>query len=439
MSWLSGWRNRYILTIDSSKVDENLYDFPVYVELSSSTGQGSDDATPIFDELASDDLRKRIAITTLSGSTETECYVEIEDWDDASEKAYLWVKVPTVYSGIDTLLYLYYDASHSDNTAYIGDSGDAVSQNVWDDNFVGVWHLAQDPSGGSDAIKDSTSNNNDGTSVGSMTSGDLVDGYTGKGLNFDGSNDSINCGNSSVFNITNNLTMEAWAKPHDFSSETYQKIAIKNAPTNTMVYQVQTGSTAGTTSPVYFNVRTPGGTDTVDTNGSISEGSYRYFAGTFDSGTMKFFLDGSETDSKLDAGATINTSSDDFSIGDEDTNVNAFDGEICEVRVSNTVRSDAWIKATRYSSDNNLITFSTYSGYFDGYVYELGTPVIRALNLHNRLNGYLMNSTTSSGNGYYYLETTYSGSHYIVCLDDAAGEDYNDLIIGNVYPTTISG
>jgi len=83
--------------------------------------------------------------------------------------------------------------------------------------------------------------------------------------------------------------------------------------------------------------------------------------------------------------------------------------------------------------------FNSISYYFSGYVYEQGSPVSRELYLHNRSDGSLINSTTSSGNGYYYLETTYSGSHYIVCLDDAEGEDYNDMIIGNVYPTTISG
>jgi hypothetical protein len=75
-----------------------------------------------------------------------------------------------------------------------------------------------------------------------------------------------------------------------------------------------------------------------------------------------------------------------------------------------------------------------FVGYFTGYVYEQGSPVSRKLYLHYRDDGSLMDTTTSSGNGYYYLETTYSGSHYIVCLDNAAGEDYNDLIIGNVFP-----
>lgn len=78
------------------------------------------------------------------------------------------------------------------------------------------------------------------------------------------------------------------------------------------------------------------------------------------------------------------------------------------------------------------------SGYFEGYVYEEGSPVERILYLYDRSDGSLIASTTSSGNGYYYLATTSSGSHYIVCLDDVAAPSYNDLILGNIYPT-ISG
>lgn len=83
--------------------------------------------------------------------------------------------------------------------------------------------------------------------------------------------------------------------------------------------------------------------------------------------------------------------------------------------------------------------YKKYQGYFSGYVYEQGNPVQRTLYLHDRNTGALVDTTTSSGNGYYYLETTYSGEHYIVCLDAEGGESYNDLIIGNVIPTTTSG
>lgn len=76
--------------------------------------------------------------------------------------------------------------------------------------------------------------------------------------------------------------------------------------------------------------------------------------------------------------------------------------------------------------------------YFSGYTFEQNNPVSRKLYLHNRTTGELITTTTSSGNGYYYLETTSSGSHYIVCLDDEAGEEYNDLIIGSAIPTEIT-
>jgi hypothetical protein len=72
---------------------------------------------------------------------------------------------------------------------------------------------------------------------------------------------------------------------------------------------------------------------------------------------------------------------------------------------------------------------------YEGYVYEEGSPVVRDLYLYRRDTGRLMDSTTSSGNGYYILGTTWSGTHCIVCLDDAGGTDYNDLIIGDVTPT----
>jgi hypothetical protein len=85
-----------------------------------------------------------------------------------------------------------------------------------------------------------------------------------------------------------------------------------------------------------------------------------------------------------------------------------------------------------------LYPATTYLGYFSGYVFEQNNPVSRKLYLHNRTTGDLVTTITASGNGYYYLETALSGSHYIVCLDDEAGEEYNDLIIGSVFPTEIT-
>lgn len=76
--------------------------------------------------------------------------------------------------------------------------------------------------------------------------------------------------------------------------------------------------------------------------------------------------------------------------------------------------------------------------YFEGYVTEESVPVVRDIYLYRSDTGELMDTTTSiSGTGYFRVETTYSGVHHAVCLDDEAGESYNHLIYGKIYPDPI--
>ncbi|OEU68515.1 MAG: hypothetical protein BBJ57_07495 [Desulfobacterales bacterium PC51MH44] len=182
------WANRIKITLDSDQIEEDLSDFPIPIYLSASSGPGNDDVSAIFDELASDANRFKIAVTLSDGITQ--CYTEIEAWEDSNEKAWLHVRVPNISSSADTELYIYYDSSQSDNTDYVGDAGSTVAENVWNSDFVRVWHLCQDPSGGAGAILDSTGNH-DATSAGTMLTEDLVDGLFGKGLAFEGTDDHI--------------------------------------------------------------------------------------------------------------------------------------------------------------------------------------------------------------------------------------------------------
>jgi len=79
-----------------------------------------------------------------------------------------------------------------------------------------------------------------------------------------------------------------------------------------------------------------------------------------------------------------------------------------------------------------------FTGQFTGIVLEQGVGVTRTIYLHRRSTGELVDTTTSSGiGGAYTLTTSFSGAHYIVCLDDDAGESYNDLILGNMIPITV--
>jgi hypothetical protein len=78
--------------------------------------------------------------------------------------------------------------------------------------------------------------------------------------------------------------------------------------------------------------------------------------------------------------------------------------------------------------------------YMEGYTKEQGDPVPREVRSYRASTGELTDITMSvSGTGYFFLESRYNDAHYVVCLDNEAGLDYNDLIYGRIYPTVISG
>ena len=87
-----------------------------------------------------------------------------------------WVKVPTLVSGADTTVYLYY------GNANITTPPNASA--VWDSNFAMVQHLNTSPAA---TLTDSTSNGNNGTSSGGMNAASLVAGQIWKGIHFNGS------------------------------------------------------------------------------------------------------------------------------------------------------------------------------------------------------------------------------------------------------------
>ena len=95
---------------------------------------------------------------------------------------------------------------------YYGNSGAANQQNaasVWDANYRMVQHLEKT----SGTYYDSTANNNNGSPSG-VTQGAVgrIDGAS----SFDGTDDSINCGNSGSLDVLNPITIEAWIKINSY-------------------------------------------------------------------------------------------------------------------------------------------------------------------------------------------------------------------------------
>lgn len=353
MAWLSGWEHRLKLTVADTNVDGDLTNFPILVYLSTASGVGDVDVSVVFDELTSDANRKKIAVTTSDG--ETQCYVEIERWDDASEKAWLWVKVPSILASGGAVLYLYYDSSHADNTTYVGDTGDAAAQSVWDSNFIGVWHMGQDPNGDpSGGILDSTSNGYNGTPSGSMTSADLVDGLIGKAIDFDGSDDAI---------VT---TCPGIGGAGDRTVEVVFKAAA-TAATGGMVFW---GNSVDGTKANFTIDATTGALRTEAQGGNliastlVDDNTWRYGVFTFTGDNIDdvlHYLNGASDAEGSHVSIAWNTGSVyPVNFGRQYSSGYIYLPVIlCEVRISDTVRSAAWIKATHYSNTDAIITFAS--------------------------------------------------------------------------------
>jgi hypothetical protein len=385
---------------------------------------------------------KKLAITSSDGTTQLP--VEVEYWDQYGKKAYLWTKIPTVSSGSNTVFYLYYDVSQSDNIPYVGYTDSTVAQGVWDSNYVLVSHMNVHPSKG--YVRDSTAYNADSTAfTPDYNNWQLT--QAGLSYTFDRTEiDYIAFGNNNTATtITGALTIENIYKVYS-GDATYQRhisckgleitgkkswvfLALGSQPYK-LEADISSDGNAGvatsTTNKFDLNVWYYGG--------------FRYVPST----EVTLFVNNNievKRTSSVPSSAYYNN--DIYNIiyagmGYNNTASYGFDGEISEFRISKVARSDAWLKATYYTCFNQLLNFSSESApsyYYQGYVREKGAVVARTVNLYRRSTGALVSSTTSNGSGYYYLTTPYNEDHFIVVFDDESGDEYNALILDRLDPT----
>jgi len=425
--WLTGFSYRRKFTIDADVIDATLTDFPIALHLISSAGIGSDDLRRIFAE-NSDANRKKIAVTGSDGLTQH--FVEIEDWDETNMRAALHVKVPSISSSTDTDLYFYFGGSAA-NTDWVGDTGDTPGTEVWDDDFVAVWHLAQDPSGGAGCMLDSTSNGNDGTPSGATASGDLVDGLSGgKAIEFDETDDYINFGSAAVLDDIETITIESIVKADDWGESGYGRIAGKAAvnvgwqfylieDTN---YSFRFLKDAGTGLGIWESdgtVTADGSTwhnlSVTHDGGSLSNDAILYLdganPGVTEIGTPSALPWDSEASQDLWVGARNNSGPD-----------REFDGLIGEVRISDAIRSAAWIKATYNALFDTMITWSEEEAFTWLGQYQYRRQILTdPSKVDSDLSNFpvMLNISSSSGTGTTDLSAIFDVSNESFTLDDA--------------------
>ncbi|MFC1945869.1 LamG domain-containing protein, partial [Chloroflexota bacterium] len=347
--WLGGWDDRIKIVIDADQIDEDLVHFPVMIRLSDSCGALAQDVTRVFDALGAEDLK--LAVTEADG--ETELKVEVEKWDHTGEGAILWVSRSDwqISSTVDTVLYLYYDIDHADNSANVGVPGSAAGEAVWNADFLLVDHMRDDPDP-SHTI-DSTSNGEDGVKAGAGEPLETLSGQVGNAETFDGSNDYITPGSVRLNTTNDSVTMEAIAKVTNKSSGSYQKVMGSHQFNRAFV---------GLTSYGYYHWGF-GNTDDGGTLASqITNGAWAYWAAVWSSSAGTLYIDSASVDTMSYAGAGAQTR--DNVVGAQTGGFGGqehfWGGNIDEVRISSTARSAAWIKATYATCWDELVTFDLF-------------------------------------------------------------------------------
>jgi len=347
----SSWQYRKKITIDSTKVDADLTDFPVLVKLTSTNFDFSKARSDGFD----------IRFTSSDGTTLLK--YEREKHDSVANQAEYWVKIPSISSSTDTDFYIYYGKSDA------VDGADPTA--VWDANFKGVWHLKDETTS---SIVDSTTNANNGTKKAANEPVE-ADGKIGKAQSFDGSNDYVNCGNfgNEYFaGSTALFALEGWANINTLPATGLNYAFITKHYWSAGKRQFYSGidengrfflAASVPDASVYFSVAITTG---------ISTGQWHHLTAVYDESQtakidkIKLYVGGVYVAQSVtnEVGTWTQMTGDIASVAigagdiDSGTPKNLFNGLIDETRISNVARSAAWINTT-YNNQNSPDTFYT--------------------------------------------------------------------------------
>ena len=167
----TSWEYRNKITVSlNSVISNDLSDFPVLIKFTHGNLKQANES------------EGRDFVFTLSDG-KTKLSHEIEYYDNTTGEIIAWVNFPTLTAASSTDIYIYY----SGNTVGFN------SADVWNDDYVLVWHLNQTSTGTDSEFKDATSNGNDGRGGGGTDVGydsqripHITDGQIGKGQHLKG-------------------------------------------------------------------------------------------------------------------------------------------------------------------------------------------------------------------------------------------------------------
>ncbi len=318
--------------------------FPVLIKITDSRNQIFIDAQPDGSD---------ILFTSADGETILSHEIEFFGWDDKYETMalYAWVKMPTLSSSEDMIIYLYY-----------GNPDAPVQWDIngtWNEDFIMVQHLQESPADGLvDGHLDSTVNNNHGTPWNFRATGS---GYTWSWGNIDGADrfggddDYVEVASSDSLK-PDAITVSAWVYANSLPNQT--NYIIKKGTNNGYSLRV---SNAGNIS-FYVKDASSGWIAAKTAPGAFQTRAWVHLVGVYDGSNLLLYKNGEQVARGTPGSAGVISNDDNpLLIGRHNNKVAWWDGIIDEVRIVNTVRSTDWIKAS-YNNQNRLGTSISFDG-----------------------------------------------------------------------------
>lgn len=328
MAWYDdnyGYKKK--ITIDHTKVSGDEVDFPVLVSVTDAN---------LRDEANGGNVKNSDGydIIFTNSAENTQLKHEIEKYTNTSGLLVFWVKVPALSSVADTDIYIYYGKA--------GVGVDPSTTDTWDSDFEAVYHMNE----AAGNLVDSTANANSGTAVGTPTYSQT--GKIGDCITFSGDDYFTGVLPQADVPIDDGV-FEFWCK-NGITVGLDIMIGWVYAGNNRLFLGINTATSEWYTG--WGSTYTKWGT--TDTNWHFH--TYRAGAGH----TLKGYID-SATPPGLDVNSNAFTRQDDLLIG---TGVaidatRAYVGDIEEVRISGSLRSENWMETT-FETQNDPAGFMSF-------------------------------------------------------------------------------
>ncbi|MCX6270714.1 MAG: right-handed parallel beta-helix repeat-containing protein [Bacteroidetes bacterium] len=168
----------------------------------------------------------------------------------------------------------------------------------------------------------------------------VTDNFPGTALDFDGTNDYVNCGNAGSLNITGTMTIEAWIKADTWGANSYDGSIVSKD------YSTPGGYTlcCGDNGRLNFVIGASGAWRYVISGPVMAAGQWNHVAGVYDGSSISIYING-KLEGRLSCLFNPSVSSNSLFIGNSPGfPTRLFDGRIEEVRIWNVARTESEIR-----------------------------------------------------------------------------------------------